>query len=119
MTGFKPELSCCTGCGRRPDGRARLYVEPAAGGVLCRHCRNGIGAGVTLSHPAVGLVRRACGDDPAAFPEAKPSREAAGEVWSFFDLFVPFFLERGIASLAFARELARRESGPARPGVRT
>ena len=104
IIGFEPVLSRCTCCGRVPGDKAKLYVNPRKGGVVCRVCRSDKNDGLTLSSRAATLLERIPALDPGCSDEAHLPLQSRQEIWSFFEAFVPYFLEKKINSLAFARQ---------------
>ena len=66
--GYSPRLDECTGCGAAPPG-GRVFVSPAAGGVVCGDCEPAAPDRRAVS--AAGLVALralAAGDDPGPVP---------------------------------------------------
>lgn len=108
IIGFEPVLSRCTGCGRIPGENVKLFVSPRRGGVICRKCRSDMNEGLTISSQAAAVLQRG----PVVSDEAGGSGGLAvpgrvrEEIWSLFESFVPYFLEKKINSLAFARQFA-------------
>jgi len=118
MMGFQPTLSCCTVCGRVPKGQAMLFVDPGRGGVVCRNCRSGMGQGTTISTDAAWVIERTPTVDPMKVREDRFDEAVKAELWSFFEVFLTYFLEKELKSFAFARGFracGRRDLGGVDP----
>jgi DNA repair protein RecO (recombination protein O) len=115
MIGFQPVLKGCVLCGREPVEGTPLFVTPRHGGVVCRNCRSDMRQGVIVSMDAARFVQAAPRMDPLAVEGIRCSEAVGKELWSFFEVFMTYFLEREFKSFAFARRSGSAVplSGPA------
>lgn len=104
MLGLEPVLSCCTACGRTPAQGARLFVSPRHGGIVCRNCRSDMKTGIAISAEAARLIQATPKVSPLSIEGERLAKTLNNELWSFFELFVTYFLEREMKSFVFARE---------------
>jgi len=97
-SGFGPELSCCTVCGRpigEPAGRTRVSAD--GGGVLCPACP---GAGPGLTPSALRGLRYLAGADAAALPRVRVGPATMAEMDGALSRHIGAVLQRPLRSRA-------------------
>ena len=58
-TGFRPQFSCCTECGRPAQHHRPQWFSPQLGGVVCHECRHRGGRMLPLSKGSVAFIEQA------------------------------------------------------------
>jgi DNA repair protein RecO (recombination protein O) len=87
-----PSLETCVGCGEPLDETERVPFGMISGGVLCRRCRSGHHAVVTLSGAAITMLRQLARlEGPAPMPPDL-GLGALGELRGFMNNYVAHVL---------------------------
>jgi DNA repair protein RecO (recombination protein O) len=107
--GFAPELDACSHCGailaRRPLARARAWLSPRSGGLVCSACLRELGAGIPAAGDAFALSAAAFGRLRAlrdATLEQAAALESGAELRRATRAFVTATMGRTPRSLAVA-----------------
>jgi DNA repair protein RecO (recombination protein O) len=90
-SGVRPELDACVSCGAV---ESLVAFDPDAGGVLCRMCRRGI----TMSSPALDLMRRMLGGDLVRVLD-EPTSPVSHEVEVITTRFYEHHVERRLRAV--------------------
>jgi len=93
LSGMLPELDVCLGCGSCLE---RAYYSRTQNGLLCQHCRSGLGPGASreLSADSRALAARMLKEPVANFAEMKWVRETAQDLRRFLVQQIETHIER-------------------------
>ena len=108
MLGYTPILDRCVECNKRPEPGNILTAYPGRGGVVCRRCHGLEKDRVSISWAASRLILECTAARPAPDAADPLPDKLIKEVWSFFELFFQYFLEKRIYSFALVKDLERR-----------
>jgi len=110
LVGHAPETHCCAECRGPLPPHGRTAFGMLEGGTLCDRCRHGRRAVVSLSAPALGLLRRLAA--PGIDRQEDPAAAAVGEVRGTMNTYLAHLLGRPLRVVT--RPLGGRRSA-ARP----
>lgn len=92
--GLMPQLAACVACRRKRGDAKDGFFSPAAGGLLCRQCRELGGDGINVGGKALdALAFLAAADDESA-RRVRLSPETAAEMRKLLRVYWPFVLGR-------------------------
>ena len=101
--GFELATRSCAHCGAGvPPGKARF--EPAAGGVVCTHCRDREAVARELSGGARAALSALEAADAANLPRLRPSTAQIQELRDLMHVIWLNILERPLKSAVFVRD---------------
>jgi DNA repair protein RecO (recombination protein O) len=109
LSGFRPELDRCVGCGQ-PLEAVENFFAPVAGGAVCRACVPGLAGPRTLTVNALKVLRllqRGSYNDVA---RVRVAGELGEEIERHLRSHIITVLERDVNAAAFIERL-RREAG--------
>lgn len=111
LTGFRPELFQCLGCGRAIQAQDQFF-STHRGGVLCPDCGQSDPAAGSISMPALRVLRhyQRSPTDQALGPKVRV--EVLREAESRLEEYITYILERRLNVPDFIREV--RETGKSR-----
>lgn len=103
LLGYRPMLFGCTVCGRSLEDGS-FYLDPEAGGLVCRDCATEI-HGLTRISPGTALtMERLMTMDAVGLSRLKISKAAHGEMDAALGKYLEYHLEKRFKSRAFFRE---------------
>ena len=105
VSGYEPVLDRCVSCSARPSAGNLMTVVPGRGGIVCRRCIGGEKDSLRISWNASQLIYKSIYYDPLRVDGQGVGSGVIKEVWSFYQLFFQYFLEKKINSYAFIRGL--------------
>lgn len=102
--GFELQLFGCAVCAAHLEEQETLFA-PEAGGLVCRECRSGAGAGRLLSVRAIKVLRHAARSSLDAFVELNMGPELHDEVERALGDTIRFHLERELNTSRVIRQI--------------
>lgn len=102
LTGFRPELFHCVGCGEKIQPVDQFF-SAAEGGVMCPQCGSKTRQARPVSMPALKYLRHY---QRSAYPEAKRAglpQSVRGEFEALMQYYLTYLLEQGLKTPAFIR----------------
>jgi len=105
ILGFQPELSACVECGSKIEGEA--WLSPAAGGLVCSHCREAAGDAQLLSGGALTAIRRMQRWDAGALHVLRSHDAIERNLAQVWTPYLAYYLERNFRLEGFLDKLER------------
>ncbi|MFH1998102.1 MAG: DNA repair protein RecO, partial [Planctomycetota bacterium] len=105
LIGFSPLLDSCVECHARPGPGSLLVVFPKQGGILCKNCRSSEAAGLRISWETSRILVQCITRDIEGLSRLQVDAHTARQLWSFYELFLQYYLELRINSFAFIKQL--------------
>lgn len=107
--GFELQLFACAACSQHLDEEETLFA-PEAGGLVCRNCRSGAGAGRLLSVRAIKVLRHAARSALDSFCALTLGSPLQDEVERALSDAIRFHLDRELNTTKVIRQM--QSAGP-------
>jgi DNA repair protein RecO (recombination protein O) len=102
--GFRPHLFECANCGEKIKPVDQFF-SPAAGGVLCPKCGEGLPGIWSVSLEALKVFRHLQRSTYSEAQRARPGPEVRNELETLIQRYLTYLLERGLNSPGFIRQI--------------
>ena len=104
LSGFEPDLTCCTVCGGEPE-EPRLHLKQGA--LHCSGCRAALGEGISMPLDAACLaaMRHVLYGDPKRLFAFRLAEESLNRMSAACEAYVLTQLERGFRTLDFYKSV--------------
>ncbi len=107
LLGFRPRLFECANCGETVQPVDQFF-SPAAGGVLCPKCGNGLPGAWPVTVDALKFFRHFQRSDYSGAQRARPGPEVRNELEALIQRYITYLLERELNSPGFLRQINKK-----------
>ncbi len=104
VLGFRPHLFECANCSEKIKPVDQFF-SPAAGGVLCPKCGEGLPGIWSVSLEALKVFRHLQRSTYSEAQRARPGPEVRNELETLIQRYLTYLLERGLNSPGFIRQI--------------